>query len=217
MKKLIIIGASGHGKVVADIANLNGYKDIVFLEIDDNIKECGGYPVVCDESIIQSMDADIIVAIGSASRRRFVQESVPENKLISLIHPSAIIARDVTMGKGTVIMAGTVINPGVKIGKGCIVNTCASIDHDCIIGDYVHVSVDSHLCGTVTVEDNTWIGAGSTIRNNISICKDCTIGAGAVVVKNINKSGTYIGVPAKDYIMKETLQKAHGGGSSIRE
>lgn len=77
------------------------------------------------------------------------------------------------------------------------VNTCCSIDHDCIIGEYVHVSVGAHVCGTVKIGDRTWIGAGSTIINNVDVCSDCTIGAGAVVIQNIDGVGTYVGVPAE--------------------
>ena len=76
-------------------------------------------------------------------------------------------------------------------------NTCASVDHDCVIGDYVHVSVGSHVAGTVQVGDRTWIGIGSAVSNNLSICNDCMIGAGAVVVKDIDEPGTYVGVPAR--------------------
>ena len=94
-------------------------------------------------------------------------------------------------------MAGAVINPGVGIGKGCIINTCSSVDHDCDVGDYVHIAVGSHLCGTVSVGDGTWIGAGATVINNVFICSDCMIGAGAVVVNDIQESGTYVGVPAR--------------------
>jgi acetyltransferase-like isoleucine patch superfamily enzyme len=94
-------------------------------------------------------------------------------------------------------MAGVVINSGSVIGEGCIVNTCGSVDHDCKVDDYVHVSVDAHFCGTVTVGESTWIGAGATISNNITICGSCTIGAGAVVVKDIEEEGTYVGVPAR--------------------
>ena len=71
------------------------------------------------------------------------------------------------------------------------------MDHDCKVGDYVHISVGSHLCGTVSVGSGTWIGAGATVSNNISICPDCMIGAGAVIVKNIDSAGTYMGVPAR--------------------
>lgn len=196
-KKLVIIGASGHGKVIADIAKKNGYHEIVFLDDDENIHECGGYPVIGRSHEVETINADIIVGIGNASIRKKIQQSIPARKMATLIHPSAVVAEDVIIGVGTVIMAGAVINSGARIGTGCIVNTCASVDHDCNVGDYVHVAVGSHLCGTVSVGDETWIGAGAIVSNNISICSECMIGAGAVVLCDIKESGTYVGVPAK--------------------
>lgn len=197
MMKLAIIGASGHGKVVADIARKNGYTEIVFLDDNENIHECGGYPVIGKSSEVRTIDADVIIGIGNAGVRKQIQESVPEEKLVTLIHPDAVVAEDAVIGAGTVVMAGAVINPGARIGKGCIINTCSSVDHDCKVGDYVHISVGSHLCGTVTVGAGAWIGAGATIINNVDICPDCMIGAGAVVISDILQNGTYVGVPAK--------------------
>ncbi|MGN8753404.1 acetyltransferase [Blautia sp. HCP3S3_C4] len=197
MKKLVIIGASGHGKVVADIARKNGCSEIVFFDDDESIHECGGYPIIGKSSEAGTIDSDVIIGIGNAGVRKRIQESVDENKIVTLIHPDAVVADDVVIGAGTVVMAGAVINPGTHIGKGCIINTCSSVDHDCKVGDYVHISVGSHLCGTVNVGDRTWIGAGATVSNNISICPDCMIGAGAVVIKNIEEAGTYVGVPVK--------------------
>ena len=195
--KLTIIGASGHGRVIADIARLNGYDEIEFLDDNKELKFCGKYPVVGNSEKAKDVQNDMIVGIGNAKIRQQIMEQLSDKHLVTLIHPNAVIAEDVVIGKGSVVMAGTVINPGAVIGKGCIVNTCSSIDHDCNVNDFVHVSVGAHLCGTVTVEESTWIGAGATVSNNIMICSNCTIGAGAVVVKNIDKNGTYIGVPAR--------------------
>lgn len=197
MRRLAIIGASGHGKVIADIARKIGYSEVVFLDDDATIHECGGYPVLGKSIEAGMIEADVIVGIGNAGVRKRIQDSIPNEKLTTLIHPDAVIAEDVVMGVGTVVMAGAVINPGVRIGKGCIINTCSSVDHDCEVGDYVHISVGSHLCGTVSVGSGTWIGAGATVSNNVSICSDCMIGAGAVVVKDIDSAGTYMGVPAR--------------------
>jgi sugar O-acyltransferase (sialic acid O-acetyltransferase NeuD family) len=94
-------------------------------------------------------------------------------------------------------MANAVINCGSKIGKGVIINTAATVDHDNIIGDYVHISPGSHLAGTVTVSEGTWIGIGATVINNLEITHDCMIGAGAVVVRSLIEPGTYAGVPAR--------------------
>ncbi len=200
MRKLAIVGASGHGKVVADIARKNGYNEIIFLDDDENIHECGGYPVVGKSSEVEKTDADIIIGIGNANVRKWIQESIPDEKLATLIHPHAVVAEDVVVGAGTVVMAGAVINSDVRIGRGCIINTCSSVDHDCEVGDYVHIAVGSHLCGNVYVGEETWIGAGATVSNNVSICPDCMIGAGAVVIKDIKETGTYVGVPVKSLV-----------------
>lgn len=199
MNKLIIIGAGGHGKVVADIAKLTGYSEILFLDDFNTSGFCGDYPVVGKCDSVETMDGDFFVAIGNAEvRKRVFEKIISNNKnLVTLIHPNAIIGENVTIGKGSLIVAGAVINPSTVIGEGCIVNTCASIDHDNIIGDFVHVAVGAHVCGTVKIGDNTWIGAGATISNNVDVCADCVIGAGAVVIKNITESGIYVGVPVK--------------------
>ena len=193
--KLTIIGASGHGKVVAEIARLNGYDDIVFLDDNPSIRSCGSYPVI--DSTDRFIDGDCFVAIGNGK----IRERLSQNrKLISLIHPNAVVAKDVIIGLGTVIMPGVVINPGTIIGKGCIINTSSSVDHDCVIGDYVHIAVGAHLCGTVSIGDQTWVGAGATVINNICVCDECMIGAGSVVIRTIDRKGTYFGVPAKEKI-----------------
>lgn len=194
MNKLIIIGASGHGKVIADIAVKLGYENIVFLDDDAAIKECAGFPVVgkTDEAI--NMDGDKVVAIGNARIRERISKNI---KIVSLVHPDASISRRVKIGEGTVVMAGAIINSDTVIGDGCIINTGASVDHDCLIDNYCHVAVGAHIAGTCHIGEKTWIGAGATVSNNVTICGDCMIGAGAVVVKDLNESGTYVGSPAK--------------------
>lgn len=194
MKKLIIIGASGHGKVIADIAVNNGYEDIVFLDDNESVLECAGYPVIGKTCQAAKMDGDKIIAIGNAEVREKIQKNI---KVITLVHPDAVISRRVQIGDGTVVMAGAVINSDTVIGNGCIINTGASVDHDCKIGNFSHISVGTHIAGTCVIGDRTWIGAGATVSNNVKICCDSMIGAGAVVVNDIDVSGTYVGVPAK--------------------
>ena len=204
MKKLIIIGASGHGKVVADIALRNGYKEIAFLDDDPGIKECVGFPVVGRVSDAEKYkNSNFIVAIGNSRIREKIQKTISGLSLVTLIHPDAVINRRVTIGKGTVVAAGAVINSDSAIGEGCIINTCASVDHDNSIGDFVHVAVGAHLCGTVEIGNRTWIGAGATVSNNITICGECVIGVGAVVVNNLSIKGTYLGVPARNVADKQ--------------
>lgn len=208
MKRLTIIGASGHGKVVADIAKHCGYDEILFLDDDESLSHCGIYPVIGKTD--KEVDGDIIVAIGNAGIRKRIMHG---RKFVTLIHPDAIIADDVEIGEGTVVMAGVVINSGTRVGRGCIINTSSSIDHDCRVGDYCHISVGAHLCRTVAVEEGTWIGAGATISNNISICGGCMIGAGTVVINSIKEEGTYIGVPA----IKMSKHKLTVGGVQARQ
>lgn len=200
--KLIIIGASGHGRVVADIAiKMNKWKSIVFLDDDNSINTCMGLEVIgkTDDAIIYKDEADFFVAIGNNEIREKVQEKLIDEELsiVTLIHPSTVIGTDVEIDIGTTVMAGVVINSSSRIGKGCIINTSSSLDHDNIIEDYVHISPGANLAGTVKVGKGSWIGIGATISNNINISSGCMIGAGAVVLKDLTKPGTYVGVPVR--------------------
>ena len=199
-KKLLILGAGGHGKVVADIAKNCGYEDIAFLDDNKKTGQWVGCPVVgTSADMAQYADRELIVAVGDASARQrlMLEAEAMGMKMPVLVHPKAAVAEDVSLGAGTVVMAGAVINPGARIGRGCIINTCASVDHDCLLGDMVHVSVGAHVAGTVNVGSRTWVAVGASVINNLSVCDDCLIGAGAVVVKNITESGVYMGVPAR--------------------
>ena len=201
--RLIIIGAGGHGKVIADIALKIGYTNIVFA--DDNVEGfCMNFPILYKISEIESQDdgnTDFVIAIGNNKVRKQISE---EHRLnyVTLIHPSAQIGINVNIGVGTVVMANTVINPCASIGNHCIINTAAIVEHDNVIEDYVHISPNAALGGTVHIGEGTHIGIGATVKNNINICKNCVIGAGAVVLKNINMPGIYINIPArvKEYI-----------------
>jgi len=202
--KLIIIGASGHGKVVADIAiKMNKWQSIAFLDDDQAIKTSMGLEVIgkTADAFTYKDEADFFVAIGSNVTREKIQVKLIEQGLnvVSLIHPSAVIGTDVEIGIGigSVVMAGVVINCSSRIGKGCIINTSSSLDHDNDIEDYVHISPGVNMAGTVKVGKGSWIGIGSVISNNVNICSGCKVGAGAVVVKDITEPGTYIGVPVR--------------------
>lgn len=194
--RLILIGASGHGRVTADIAFLNGYEDIVFLD-DSKTGECADSPIVGVSSDLAGMEGDVFVSIGSPGIRRRLMDMYPERRFPVLLHPQSVVAKGVPIGEGSVVMAGAVVNPGSVLGRGVIVNTCASIDHDCVIEDFVHVAVGAHLCGSIRVGRDTWIGAGAIVNNNVNICSGCTIGAGATVIRDITVPGTYVGSPVR--------------------
>lgn len=199
----MFIGASGHGKVCAEIAELSGkYDEMLFLDDDKSLTECGGYPVVgvkADFEKYIGKNTDFFVSIGKAITRRRIQEEIEDANgvIATLIHPKSVVSKDVEINRGTVIMAGTVINAGSRIEQGVIVNTSSSIDHDCQIRRWSHIAVGTHICGSVEIGESTWIGAGTIVSNNCNICGDCTIGAGAVVVKDINEAGTYVGIPVR--------------------
>lgn len=194
MNRLVIIGASGHGKVIADVAVKLGYKDIVFLDDNATVKECAGFPVIGKTSEVYNLSGDKIVAIGNSEIRKKYMDTI---QTVTLIHPDAVISRMVKIGEGSVVMAQAAINSDSVIGKGCIINTGATVDHDCFVDNFSHISVGAHIAGTVNIGEHTWIGAGAVVSNNVNICSDCMVGAGTVVVNDIKESGTYVGVPAK--------------------
>ena len=200
--KLLIIGASGHGKVIADIAlKMNMWKSISFLDDDENIKSSMGIEVIgkSTDAFKHAKDYDIFVAIGNNVTREKIQEKLEAKgaNVPVLLHPMAVIGEQVKFGAGTVVMAGTIINCCTEIGKGCIINTGSTIDHDNFIEDYVHISPGVHTAGTVKIGKGTWLGVGSVVSNNLNITSGCKVGVGAVVVKDIIESGTYVGVPAR--------------------
>lgn len=200
--KLLIIGASGHGKVVADIAmKMNRWKYIGFLDDKESIKSSMGIDVVgkSSDAISYIEDYDIFVGIGNNQIREKIQKNLEAEgaNIPALIHPNAIIGEQVEINSGTVIMAGVIINCCTRIGKGCIINTGVSIDHDNSLQNFVHLSPGVHLAGTVEVGQGSWLGIGSLVSNNVRISKGCILGAGSVVIKDITETGTYVGVPVR--------------------
>lgn len=204
MKNLIIVGAGGHGKVLADIAlKMKKWDKVMFIDDIVQKKTIMDLDVIgnIDNAILYKNKADFVVGIGDNCNREKIQ-CILEKKglsIASVIHPSAVIGADVKIKRGTVVMAGAIINSSSEIGKGCIINTNCNIDHDNILDDFIHISPGVNLAGTIKIGKKSWVGIGSTVKNNVNICEDVVIGAGAVVVNDIIKSGTYIGVPAKRY------------------
>lgn len=200
--KLLIIGASGHGKVVADVAmKMNRWESIAFLDDNPNVKSSLGLKVIgkSKDVIKYKDDFDLFVGIGDNKIRKkmFRRLEAVGATIPVLVHPSAVIGEDVIIDKGTVIMAGAIINPSTSIGKGCIINTGSTIDHDNNIGDFVHISPGVNLAGTVTVGECSWLGIGSSISNNITIADNCVIGAGGVVIRSLEETGVYVGMPVR--------------------
>ncbi|NMA27312.1 MAG: acetyltransferase [Burkholderiales bacterium] len=200
--RLLILGASGHGRVVADIAScLNRYEQIAFLDDDEGKTSAMGHPVLGTIAMVDRYleDFDLFVAVGNNLVRQRIQLGLKSRqaRLATLVHPSAVLGSEVSLGEGTAVMAGAVINCGSIVGRGCIINTSASLDHDNVLEDFVHISPGAHLAGTVHVGECTWIGIGACVINNLRLAGGCRIGAGAVVVSDIVEKGTYVGVPAR--------------------
>ena len=193
MKKIAIYGASGHGKVVADIAKLNGYDDIVY--IDDGQNEFISFK----DFLQQNFKIPIAFGIGNNQvRAKLYQKCIDkELEVKTLVHPNAVISNSVTIAEGTVIMAGAVINADATIGECSIINTSSVIEHDNIIGNFVHISPQVSCAGDVKIGDYTHIGISSCIIQGIAIGSNSIIGAGSVVVKNIDNQTLAYGNPCK--------------------
>lgn len=203
MRKLLILGAGGHGKVVGEIALLMKKWDVIsFLDDDPHKEKCLSFHVIGKikdlEIFIHEYD-DVFVAVGNNDIRKKLIEKVVSHKqsIPTLIHPSAIISTFSTVDYGTVVMANVIVNPNCQIGKGCIINTASTIDHDCIIKNYVHISPGCHLSGEVDIDYNVWLGTGTNIIQRIKIGNNTIIGAGSVVIRDAQPNSKYVGVPAR--------------------
>ena len=206
-QRIFVFGASGHAKVVIDAIEQMGLYEIVFL-VDDDLSLRGqrvyGYQSVGGkEDLIASakrlrVDRGI-VAIGSNSAREQVASWLMENGFgfITAVHPAARIGRGVTIGPGTVVMAGGVVNSDSVIGEHVIINTAATVDHDCKLGPFVHIAPGSHLCGTVSVGRSSFVCAGVTVTPNCSIGKNVVVGAGSTVLDDLPDDVTATGSPAR--------------------
>lgn len=210
MKDIVIIGAGGHAKVIADIIlkrkellneKLNivgflddGYKNLKYTKIFD-------IPILGDTSLIERLEQEkeynYVIGIGSNEIREKISSKFSNLNYDIAIHPKSVIGTDVIIKEGTVVMANTIVNSGTKIGKHCILNTGSVIEHDNKIEDYCHISPNSTLCGTVKVGRNSWIGAGSTIIQNRNIGENSMIGAGSVIIRDTPNNCIVVGNPGK--------------------
>lgn len=211
-KKVLIYGASGHAKVIADILLKQNQPPIAFL--DDNPSLWGttlmGFPIWGGAHYlihsIPPQEYHIIIGIGANHSRKKIHQLCHSHgfQFATAIHPSCQLGYGVTINQGTVIMANCAINVATSIGQHCIINTGVTIDHDCSIQDFVHISPGAHLGGSVLVKHSSWIGLGSSIINNITIGELSTIGAGTVVIRDVKPNTTMIGNPAKPLEKKPT-------------
>ncbi|MCO1694590.1 acetyltransferase [Pseudomonas aeruginosa] len=211
MRKLAILGAGGHGKVVADTAECCGWEEVFFFDDAWPGKSANGrWEIVggFDDLMARLPEfGGVVVAIGNNVTRHAKLEAlkVAGAGLIVLCYPQASISRYASLGLGTVVFAGVVVNVDARIGEGVILNTGCSIDHDCVLGAAVHVSPGARIAGGVEIAEKAWIGMGACIRQLTRIGAGSIVGAGAVVLEEVPESVTVVGVPAKILHMGQHL------------
>jgi sugar O-acyltransferase (sialic acid O-acetyltransferase NeuD family) len=206
LRKLIIWGAGGHGKVVLDIARaLAVFAEIAFVDDacpSSELSFCG-CQLLPSSNGIESFKAggytSFIVAIGNNRvRERCFQDGLERGlEAATLIHPSAVVSRSAHLGAGTVVMPRVVVNANTVIGNNCILNTGAIVEHDCHIGDHVHLAPGVTLGGNVTVQTHALLGIGTIVLPGGTIGESAIIGAGSVVLVSAPPRTTSVGVPAK--------------------
>jgi len=189
----VLIGAGGHGKVIAEILKLIGVSNYVFY---DKFLLPDPDRFITNVLPISNHETKFLVCIGN-NRLRKENVSMISNQFGIVIHPSSIVSSSVVIEAGTVVLANAVINSFVKIGKHCIINSNSTIEHDCVIEDFVHVSPGATICGNVHVGCGTQIGAGAVIIPGLKIGSWSTIGAGAVVIQDVPDNVIVVGNPAK--------------------
>ena len=189
---MYLYGASGHAKVIIDIIKSMGMPIDGIFDDNINIFNLKGFDVKHN----WKGESPIIISIGYNEVRKRIAEKL-NCKFAKAIHSSAIISPSVSIGEGSVVVAGAIINADAIVGKHCIINTGASVGHECVISDFVHIAPHSTLCGNVYVGEGSWVGAGAVVIPGIKIGKWCTIGAGAVVIRDVPDNAVVAGVPAK--------------------
>lgn len=218
MRELIILGAGGHAKVLLDVANCIGLS--VRGVIDPRFT--GAEETWCGVPILGTEDATVwayppetvglvngIGSVGVPAGRRAVFEALKQGgyTFVTMIHPSAVVARDVVIGEGVQVMAGAVIQTGVRLSDNVIVNSRALVDHDCQIDGHTHIAPGACLSGGVSVGTTSHIGVGAVVIQGVRIGDHSVVGAGAVVLKDVAAHTVVAGVPAT---IKATAKLAEG-------
>ncbi|CAN5790393.1 acetyltransferase [soil metagenome] len=193
---MILYGASGHGKVIAEILEANGVTELAF--VDDNPH--GRFFLDCPLFHASSLDKlppnQVLIAVGNNSIRKRIASGL-NLPFGTAFHPSAQISRRSQLKEGTVVMAGVIVNSGCEIGRHVILNTNCSVDHDGVIADFAHLSPKVALAGDVKVGEGSHLGIGCCVIQGIRIGKWATIGAGAVIIADVPDYAVVVGVPGK--------------------
>jgi sugar O-acyltransferase (sialic acid O-acetyltransferase NeuD family) len=206
--RILLMGASGHARVIIDMIERTAEHQIVGLIAESSPNELSvcGYPIVGDLQDLRRLACElrverVIAAIGDNWSRsevvRRAYDSVTAIQFVAVAHPSTQIARHVEIGAGTALMAGSIVNSGARIGKHCVVNTKASVDHDCVIGDFASIAPGATLGGNVRVGEFSAVSLGANVIHGVTVGAHTVIGAGSVVVNDVPDCAVAYGVPAR--------------------
>lgn len=201
--RVVIVGAGGHGQVVADALLKSGSPVVPIGYLDDDPSLQGqtllGLPVIGLVDAISSIARDaVVIAVGANTRREELTRLLEDagEQVTVAIHPSVQIGAETTIARGSMLCAGAALNAACYIGRGVIVNTCASVDHHSFVDDFAHIAPGAHMGGNVTVGRGALVGIGATVLPGIKIGRYATVGAGAVVTRDVADHACVVGVPA---------------------
>jgi len=201
--KLLIIGAGGHARACIDVIEQEGLYQIGGLiglqqQLHDKIL---GYEVIGvdnDLPVLVKEYQHAFIALGQI-KSATLRISLYERALGAgfdfpvLVAPTAYVSRFATLGPGTIVMNGVIVNTGARIGKNCILNSRALIEHDVIIGDHCHISTGSILNGDVSVGEGSFIGSGSVLKQGVTVGTKCIVGMGAIIRHGLDDQKQFIG------------------------
>jgi sugar O-acyltransferase (sialic acid O-acetyltransferase NeuD family) len=203
VKRLALLGASGHGKVVADAALAGDWDEVAFFDDAWPQRQCNGiWPVLGDSQTLLARLSEfdgVLVSIGDCAVRWEKQQALLAvgASLATVIHPAATVSRHAVLGVGTVVMAGAVVNIDTVVGQAGIINTGATVDHDCKLADGVHICPGAHLSGSVQVGQCATIGVGAAVKQGLQIGQYALVGAGAVLIHAVADATVVAGNPAR--------------------
>lgn len=210
-RRVWIVGAGGHGKVIADLLRALGHAPIGAVDLRAEAvgrlaEPLGTHIRMTQADFLAHVERDgslpeggeaVIVAVGDNRARLAVHRALGGVARPALIHPQAVVSPSAAIGAGTVVFAGAVVHAAAVVGEAVIVNTRAVVEHDCRVGDGVHLSPGAILCGGVTVEDGAWVGAGATIIPGVRVGARVMVGAGAVILVDVPAGATVVGNPGR--------------------
>jgi sugar O-acyltransferase (sialic acid O-acetyltransferase NeuD family) len=206
MAELLVWGAGGHGRVVADLARQVGHQVIGYADADparaDAPADAAGARTILPQSaMLEWLEGDaarvLALGVGNNALRLDLARDLPAGRLPALAHPSAVLGSGIERSPGSVVLAGAVLNVGAILGLAAVVNTAAVVEHDAIVGDGAHVSPGAVLAGGATLGVGSWLGANATVLPGVRIGDGAIVGAGAVVLKDVPAQATVVGVPAR--------------------